>query len=113
VSRTCLAGGGAGASVSPVQVLEPAAVDEALSHDMGWRRQDGQLVKVWRGRDFADALGYVNAVGALAEAVDHHPDIDIRWNTVTLRLSTHSAGGITEADLGLARQIDAMAPPSS
>ncbi len=92
-----------------MQVLEPADVDEALAHDMDWRRQDAQLVKVWRGRNFVDALGYVNAVGALAEGVDHHPDIDIRWNTVTLRLTTHSAGGITEADLSLARQIDAMA----
>jgi 4a-hydroxytetrahydrobiopterin dehydratase len=49
----------------------------------------------------------VNAVGALAEAADHHPDIDIRWNTVTLRLATHSAGGITEKDLALAAGIDA------
>jgi 4a-hydroxytetrahydrobiopterin dehydratase len=46
-------------------------------------------------------------VGALAEAADHHPDIDIRWNAVTLRLSTHSAGGITEKDLALAAVIDA------
>jgi len=50
----------------------------------------------------------VNRVGELAERANHHPDIDIRWNTVTLRLSTHSAGGITEADLGLARQIDSL-----
>ena len=55
-----------------------------------------RLVKVAPGRDFADALAYVNAVGALAEEMDHHPDIDIRWNTVTLRLSTHSAGGLTQ-----------------
>ncbi len=103
----------AGASVSPVQVLDAAVVDEALARDMDWRRQDGQLVKEWRGRNFAEALIYVNAVGALAEAVDHHPDIDIRWNTVTLRLSTHSAGGITDADLNLARQIDAMVPAPS
>ena len=57
-----------------------------------------------RGKDFADALAYVNAVGALAEEMDHHPDIDIRWNTVTLRLSTHSAGGLTQLDLELARR---------
>jgi 4a-hydroxytetrahydrobiopterin dehydratase len=65
-------------------------------------------VKVHTGRVFADALAYVNAVGALAEEMDHHPDIDIRWNRVTLRLSTHSAGGITEADLELGRRIDAL-----
>jgi 4a-hydroxytetrahydrobiopterin dehydratase len=48
-------------------------------------------------------------VGAVAEEMDHHPDIDIRWNVVTLRLSTHSAGGITRLDLELAARIDALA----
>ena len=67
-----------------------------------------ELVKTRRGEDFADALAYVNAVGALAEEMDHHPDIDIRWNTVTLRLTTHSAGGLTRLDLELARRIDAL-----
>jgi 4a-hydroxytetrahydrobiopterin dehydratase len=66
------------------------------------------LVKTRTGRDFADALAYVNAVGELAERANHHPDIDIRWNAVTLRLSTHSAGGITQADLDLAGRIDAL-----
>ena len=53
----------------------------------------------------------MNAVGALAEEMDHHPDIDIRWNTVTLRLTTHSAGGLTQLDLELARRIDALSAP--
>ena len=88
-------------------VLEPDAVDGALA-GLDWRRIGGELVKVRRGRDFADALDYVNRVGALAEEVGHHPDIDIRWNAVTLRLSTHSAGGITQADLRLARRIDEL-----
>lgn len=90
-----------------MSVLDPDAVDGALE-GLGWERSGDELVKVRTGRDFADALGYVNAVGELAEAADHHPDIDIRWNTVTLRLSTHSAGGITEADLSLARAIDSL-----
>ena len=59
-------------------------------------------------KGFAGALAFVNQVGELAEAADHHPDIDIRWDTVTLRLSTHSAGGLTENDLALAGQIDAI-----
>jgi len=75
---------------------------------LGWERDGNELVKVHTGRAFADALDYVNAVGALAEEMDHHPDIDIRWNRVTLRLSTHSAGGITGADLELGRRIDAL-----
>lgn len=91
-------------------VLEPAAVDAALAEGLGWDRHDDELVKVRRGTDFADSLDYVNRVGALAEEADHHPDVDIRWNVVTLRLSTHSAGGITGADLALARRIDALAP---
>jgi len=91
-----------------VGVLDAAAVDAALAAGIGWQRQGEELVKTRRGKDFADALAYVNAVGALAEDMDHHPDIDIRWKTVTLRLSTHSEGGITRLDLDLARRIDAL-----
>jgi 4a-hydroxytetrahydrobiopterin dehydratase len=97
-----------GGNLSPMEVLDPATVDAALAGGMAWEREGDELVKVYVGRAFADALAYVNAVGALAEEVDHHPDIDIRWNRVTLRLSTHSAGGITSADLDLGRRIDAL-----
>jgi 4a-hydroxytetrahydrobiopterin dehydratase len=89
-------------------VLDAATVDGALAREMQWSREGDVLVKVHTGRTFGDSLAYVNAVGALAEEMDHHPDIDIRWNTVTLRLTTHSAGGITEADLELGRRIDAL-----
>jgi 4a-hydroxytetrahydrobiopterin dehydratase len=94
--------------VTALRVLDHAAVDAALADGMAWDRQDDELVKRRRGPDFADALAYVNAVGALAEEMNHHPDIDIRWNTVTLRLTTHSAGGLTHLDLDLARRIDAL-----
>lgn len=87
-------------------------VDEAdlpaLLGPLAWERQGSELVKVVRRQDFASALAYVNEVGRLAERAGHHPDLDIRWNTVTLRLSTHSLGGITDADLDLAGQIDAL-----
>ena len=90
-------------------VLDPDGVDAELSaRQLGWERQGNELVKVLRRRDFVEALALVNAVGALAEEVNHHPDIDIRWNTVTLRLSTHSAGGITNADFELAAAIDEL-----
>lgn len=92
-------------------LLPDETVDAAVAHGLAWERRDGALVKTWRGRDFAAALGYVNAVGALAEAMDHHPDIDLRWDTVTLRLWTHTAGGITALDLELARRIDALDGP--
>jgi 4a-hydroxytetrahydrobiopterin dehydratase len=91
-----------------MSTLDLATVDAALSHGMDWTREGNELVKVHTGRAFSDALAFVNAVGALAEEVDHHPDIDIRWNRVTLRLSTHSEGGLTQADLDLARRIDAL-----
>ena len=90
-------------------VLAPADVDAALAEQgIAWERQDDQLTTTVTLRDFAGALAFVNEVGAAAEAANHHPDIDIRWNTVTLRLTTHSEGGLTHLDLDLARLIDAL-----
>jgi len=97
--------------VTPVEVLDAATVDATLAEGIAWERQDDELVKVHKERDFAGALDFVNRVGAIAERANHHPDFEIRWNTVTLRLSTHSAGGITNADLEMAKQIDALAAP--
>jgi 4a-hydroxytetrahydrobiopterin dehydratase len=93
-----------------VEVLDLATVDALVAEGLGWERVGHELVKIRTGRDFADAISYVNQVAELAEEQGHHPDIDIRWNAVTLRLSTHSAGGITQADIDLARRIDAIAP---
>lgn len=91
------------------EVLKPEAVDTALTErGLRWRREGAHLVTDVRWRDFAEALAFVNSVGALAEAADHHPDVDIRWNTVTLRLTTHSAGGLTEKDLDLAGRVDGL-----
>jgi 4a-hydroxytetrahydrobiopterin dehydratase len=75
----------------------------------GWEEEGGALRKDDRFGSFAEALAFVNRVGAVAEAADHHPDIDIRWSTVTLRLSTHSAGGVvTDRDRQLAARIDEL-----
>ena len=68
------------------------------------------LVKEVDCGDFAGALAYVHRVGELAEQANHHPDVDIRWRTVVLRLTTHSVGGLTERDLALAARIDALDP---
>ena len=87
--------------------LDDAAIEAALA-DLAWERDGDALVKTVRRGDFSGALAYVNAVGALAEALGHHPDVAISWETVTLRLWTHARGGITEADLALARRIDAL-----
>jgi 4a-hydroxytetrahydrobiopterin dehydratase len=90
-----------------MSLLDDDAVNAGLQ-SLAWDRQGDALVKVVKGDNFADALAYVNRVGQLAEEANHHPDIDIRWNTVTLRLSTHDAGGLTDKDLALAARIDAI-----
>ena len=76
-----------------------------------WTRADADepaITATYKLADFAAALAFVNAVGAEAEQRDHHPDIDIRWDTVTLVLSTHSEGGLTEADFDLAATISGL-----
>ncbi len=75
-----------------------------------WDRDGDELGKVVVLRDFAAAMAFVNAVALLAEGANHHPDIAVSWNKVTLRLSTHSAGGLTRLDLDLAAAIDGIAP---
>lgn len=90
-------------------LLSPEEADRALAErGLAWRRDGAAIVKEEDRGDFAGALEYVNRVGELAERADHHPDVDIRWSRVTLRLSTHSAGGLTGKDLDLAGRIDAL-----
>lgn len=90
-------------------VLDDATVDRGIE-GLAWERRDEALVKELTFTDFAEAMVYVNRVAEAAEAVNHHPDIGIRWNQVTLTLSTHSAGGITQNDLDMAATIDGIEP---
>jgi 4a-hydroxytetrahydrobiopterin dehydratase len=93
------------------QTLPPEEVDAALAEQgIAWEHVGNELKTSVVLHDFAGALAFVNAVGAAAEAANHHPDIDIRWNTVHLVLSTHSAGGLTVLDLALAAAIDKLRP---
>jgi 4a-hydroxytetrahydrobiopterin dehydratase len=87
--------------------LDGAAVTAGLE-GLAWERRGDAITTVRTFRDFAEALAWVNEVGALAEARDHHPDIAISWNRVTLDLTTHSAGGLTAKDLDLAAAIDTI-----
>jgi 4a-hydroxytetrahydrobiopterin dehydratase len=73
-----------------------------------WKREGSEIHKMFVHKDFARAMGFVQSVALLAEKMNHHPDIDIRWNKVKLSLSTHSAGGLTEKDFALAEQIDSL-----
>ena len=91
-------------------VLTEADVIAALSADDGpaWHLIAGKLIKTVVCDDFVAALAFVGDVGRLAEEADHHPDIDIRYDRVTLALMTHDSDGITQADLDLARAIDRL-----
>ena len=92
-------------------VLTEAEIDGALAEQqLRWTREGDVLVTTVKLHDFGNALAFVNAVGAAAEAANHHPDIDIRWNTVRLALSTHDSGGITLLDLALAGVVDRLRP---
>ncbi|HWF15463.1 MAG TPA: 4a-hydroxytetrahydrobiopterin dehydratase [Acidimicrobiales bacterium] len=92
-------------------VLAQTEVDRALEEQhLHWTREGDELTTTVKLHDFAAALAFVNAVGAAAEAANHHPDIDIRWNKVRLVVSTHDSGGITLFDLALAGAIDRLRP---
>ena len=92
-------------------VLPTDEVDAALAErKLRWTRDGDELKTSVKLADFQGALDFVNAVGAAAEAANHHPDIDIRWNRVNLVLTTHDSGGITRFDLALAAAIDDLRP---
>jgi len=92
--------------------LTPNQIQEALQGLPGWEVDSSKLLKAYKLKDFKAALAFINAVGAIAERLDHHPDIHNSWNRVTLGLCTHDAGGqITEKDLTLARAIQSISLP--
>jgi 4a-hydroxytetrahydrobiopterin dehydratase len=92
------------------ELLSESAIADGLQ-GLDWSREGNAIVKTSVHKDFAAALTWVNRVGELAEARNHHPDIAISWNKVTLTLSTHSAGGLTQLDLDLAAEIDGLSAP--
>lgn len=89
-------------------LLSSEQIQKELSQLKSWQLVGREIKKTYEMRDFVLAMGFVNSVALLAEKANHHPDIDIRWNKVTLALSTHSAGGLTEKDFALAKAIDAL-----
>ncbi|BBZ32245.1 4a-hydroxytetrahydrobiopterin dehydratase [Mycolicibacterium confluentis] len=91
-----------------MSVLTDEQVDAAAAELDGWKRSDGSLRRSITFDTFLDGIDAVRRVAEHAEAQDHHPDIDIRWRTVTFALVTHSAGGITEKDVAMARDIDSI-----
>ncbi|MDA0563487.1 4a-hydroxytetrahydrobiopterin dehydratase [Streptomonospora sp. S1-112] len=92
-------------------LLSEEQITEGLAGLEGWEwdREAGALRRSVEMPDFISGIHLVTAVARAAEEVDHHPDIDIRYTTVTFHQTTHAAGGITRADLDMAARIDALA----
>jgi 4a-hydroxytetrahydrobiopterin dehydratase len=88
--------------------LKASQIKAALRKVPAWKRRGATITRTFQFKDFVVAVKFVNAVAKLAETAWHHPDIDIRWNNVTLTLTTHSEGGLTEKDFKLARQFDRL-----
>lgn len=88
--------------------LSDVEIQRALGSLPGWSRRGDVLTKTFGWKTFAEGIAFVTRVAGAADAADHHPDLDIRYTKVTCMLSTHDAGGITEADLGLARTIETL-----
>ena len=84
-------------------------VKARLAAMKGWKLDDGEIEKKYKFKDFKESMLFVNAVARQAEAVNHHPEIEIHYNVVEIGLSTHSEGGLTEKDFSLAAQIDNVA----
>ncbi len=89
-------------------LMSRTAVNVELKNLKGWRFIGKEIRKEFKHKSFIETMGFVTSVALLAERANHHPDIDIRWNTVTIVLSTHSDGGVTEKDLALAREIEKL-----
>jgi 4a-hydroxytetrahydrobiopterin dehydratase len=89
-------------------VLPDDQVDAALPDLVDWQRVDGALKRSVKFPSFLAGIEAVRRVAERAEEKDHHPDIDIRWRTVTFALVTHSEGGITDKDVAMAHEIDAI-----
>jgi 4a-hydroxytetrahydrobiopterin dehydratase len=88
-----------------MRTLTGEELQRFLDTNGGWALVNGEITREWTFPGFPEAVVFVNRVAELAEAAGHHPDIDIRYNRVRLALVTHDAGGITDKDTELARQI--------
>ncbi len=89
-----------------IDKLNDESVEGWLKGRKGWKRSENALIKTFDFPSFRDTIIFVNRVATLADELDHHPDIDIRYSKVHLSITTHSAGGLTEKDLELAEKVD-------
>ena len=89
--------------------LTPAEIKSAQRRTKAWRLESAVIRRTYQFKDFPAAIAFVNQVAKLAEKTWHHPDIDVRWNKVTLTLTTHDEGGLTAKDFELAARFDTLA----
>ena len=89
--------------------LSDTEIDERLSGMNGWERSGEAIVKQFDNGDFKGSVDFVNRLTPEAEEMNHHPDLEISWNAVTVTITTHSQGGLTENDFALAGRIDTLA----
>lgn len=90
-------------------LLGDAEVEEKLAGLSGWERAGEAIRKDFKRGDFVGSVGFVSSLVEPAEAMNHHPDVSVSWDTVTVTISTHSEGGLTAADFELAEKIDTVA----
>ena len=90
--------------------MEETEVEEALEKLDGWKFEEDTIKKKFKFDNFAEALTFVNKVGEVAERLDHHPDIKFGWGYAKVKTTTHDRDGVTDFDIELAKQIDALAP---
>jgi 4a-hydroxytetrahydrobiopterin dehydratase len=88
--------------------LDEQQIDAGLRSLEGWSREGEAIAKRFKRGDFAGSVRFVNALTPIAEDMGHHPDLAISWDTVTITISTHSEGGLTQSDFELAAKIDAL-----
>jgi len=91
-----------------MEKLTSDQIKTALASVPAWKQQNSAITRTFQFKDFPAAIKFVDAIAGPAEKQYHHPDIDIRWNKVTLTLSTHDAGGLTEKDFNLAKEFDRL-----
>jgi 4a-hydroxytetrahydrobiopterin dehydratase len=90
-------------------LLSQTEIEERLAELPGWERSGDAIAKDFKREDFVGSVRFVDSLVGPAEEMNHHPDLEISWDTVTVKLSTHSEGGLTAADFELAAKIEALA----
>jgi len=102
------AGAGAATKLGAMELLSDSEIESRLAELEGWERDGQTIVKTFELADFVGSVEFIDKVVEPAEAMGHHPDLNVSWNKVGVSISTHSAGGLTASDFELAKRIDAL-----